>query len=249
MSRLPPQLGLNVADIAFIAEFSYHKPGQQMTAFPSLKILAVCDEVDSRLYGTNGCAARISQKPDLLVSCGDLPPYYLDYLVSKLDVPLYAVHGNHDAVPPLEGSEGYNRCGAHWLGGRGIRTDSGLLLAGFDGSLRYNSGAYQSSQKEMQAAVHSLVPWLLMNKLRFGRFLDVLITHAPPKGIHDEPDRCHTGFDAYNWLIRAFRPRYHLHGHIHLYDRRAETVTRVGETEVINVYPFRELELSLPEVA
>jgi Icc-related predicted phosphoesterase len=213
----------------------------------SLDVLAVCDEVDSRLYGTNGhFAARLRQPPELILSCGDLPPYYLDYLVSRLNVPLYAVHGNHDAAPPIEGSEGFSRCGARWIGGHGIRTPAGLLIAGFDGSLRYNRGPYQSSQVEMHAAVRGLVPWMLANRVRHGRYLDVLVTHAPPRGIHDEADRCHTGFDAFNWLIRTFKPRYHLHGHIHLYDRRAPTITRVGATEVINVFPFRELELELP---
>ena len=216
----------------------------------SLNVLAVCDEVDSRLYGANGhTRARLQNTPELILSCGDLPPYYLDYLVSKLNVPLYAVHGNHDAAPPLEGSEGFSRCGAHWIGGQGVRSPSGLLLAGFDGSLRYNRGAYQSSQAEMHAAVRSLVPRLLMNKMRYGRALDVLVTHAPPRGIHDEEDRCHTGFEAFNWLIRTFKPRYHLHGHIHLYDRRTPTVTRVGSTDVINVFPFRELSLELPRLA
>ena len=112
--------------------------------------------------------------------------------------------------------------------------------------MRYNNGAYQYSQAEMFGAVRSLVPWLLVNKLRYGRYLDVLLTHAPPRGIHDEPDLCHTGFEAFNWLVRRFQPAYHLHGHIHLYDRRAETVTRVGATEVMNVYPYRELTLTVP---
>jgi Icc-related predicted phosphoesterase len=221
------------------------------TQAKTLKILAVCDEVDMRLYGNgHGVSALLkTTSPDLILSCGDLPAYYLDYLASHLNVPMYAVHGNHDTAPPLEGSEGFSRCGAFWIGNRGMRTPSGLLLAGFDGSLRYNGGPYQSSQAEMQAAVRSLVPRLMLNKLRFGRFLDVLITHAPPRGIHDEPDRCHTGFDAYNWLIQTFKPRYHLHGHIHLFDRRKPTVTRVGSTEVVNVYPFREIELSLPSAA
>ena len=209
----------------------------------TLKVLAVCDDVDSRLYG-NG-SPQLSATPDLILSCGDLPSYYLDYLVSRLNVPLYAVHGNHDAAPPLEGSQGYGRCGASWVGGRGVRAH-GLLLAGFDGSLRYNAGHYQSTQAEMHAAVRGLVPWLLMNRVRYGRFLDVLVTHAPPRGIHDQPDRCHTGFNAFNWLIENFAPRYHLHGHIHLYDRRTPTVTRVGSTEVVNVYPFRELTLAIP---
>src|SRR5664279_2118565 len=133
------------------------------------KILAVCDEVDPRLYG-NGAGLRSRSMPDLLLGCGDLPAYYLDYLVSKFNVPMYAIHGNHDAPPPLEGSAGFKKCGANWIGGRTARA-GGLLLAGFDGSLRYNAGAYQSTQAEMHAAVRSLVPKLWLNKLRFGRFL------------------------------------------------------------------------------
>jgi Icc-related predicted phosphoesterase len=190
-------------------------------ALRELKLLAVTDEVDPRLYGPNGLAGR--PRPDLIVSCGDLPGYYLDYLVSTLNVPLYAVHGNHDAAPPFEGAATFNSCGAHWIGGRGVRA-RGVLLAGFDGSVRYNDGPYQASQVEMHAAVRQLVPWLLVNRLRFGRYLDVLITHAPPRGIHDQSDRCHTGFEAFNWLVRRFQPRYHLHGHIH---RRENGHTRL----------------------
>jgi Icc-related predicted phosphoesterase len=209
----------------------------------TLKVLAVCDEVDRRLYSNS--ALRERTQPELIFGCGDLPAYYLDYLVSQFDVPLFAVHGFQVAPPPLEGSAGFDGCGANWIGGR-TKNVGGLLIAGFDGSLRYNSGAYQSTQLEMHAAVRQLVPQLLLNRLRYGRFLDVLITHAPPRGIHDEPDTCHTGFEAFRWLVHRFQPRYHLHGHIHMYDRRKPTVTRVGATEVINVYPFRELTLELP---
>jgi Icc-related predicted phosphoesterase len=207
----------------------------------AFKILAVADEVDARLYG-GGARLRDQGVPDLILACGDLPPYYLDYLVSQLDVPLYAVHGNHDAAPPLEGSAGFERCGAAWIGGRAVNAN-GVLMAGFDGSLRYNNGPYQSSERQMQAAVRTLVPHLLLNKLKYGRFLDILMTHAPPRGIHDQPDRCHRGFDAFRWLVQLFQPRYHLHGHIHIYDRRAPTVTQVGRTEVVNVFPFKRLEL------
>jgi Icc-related predicted phosphoesterase len=220
-----------------------HDTAMTAAGTTKLKILAVSDEVDSRLYSKANL--RYRTQPDLILGCGDLPSYYLDYLVSTLNRPLYAVHGNHDAQPPLEGASGFETCGASWIGGRGVRV-GGLLLAGFDGSLRYNDGPYQSSQGQMHRAVRSLVPWLLFNKLRFGRFLDILLTHAPPKGIHDEPDRCHTGFEAFNWLIHVFKPRYHLHGHIHMYDTRKPTVTRLGPTEIVNVYPFRELLLTVP---
>ena len=112
----------------------------------TFKILAVSDEVDSRLYG-NGALTSNHLAPDLIFGCGDLPAYYLDYLVSRFNVPMYAIHGNHDAPTPLEGSTGFNGCGATWVGGRTARVN-GLLLAGFDGSLRYNPGAYQSTQLE-----------------------------------------------------------------------------------------------------
>jgi uncharacterized protein len=212
--------------------------------FAEVKVLAVTDEVDERLYGNAG-VRHACARPDLILGCGDLPAYYLDYLVSRFDVPLFAIHGNHDAPPPLEGSAGFGGCGASWIGGRTARAGQ-LLLAGFDGSLRYNTGAYQSTQSEMWAAVRGLVPWLWLNRMRYGRFLDVLLTHAPPRGIHDGQDRCHTGFDAFSWLVHKFQPSYQLHGHMHLYDRRTPTVTRVGVTEVVNVYPFRELTLAVP---
>src|ERR687885_2355500 len=167
------------------------------------KILAVSDEVDSRLYGSG--ALRQRAVPDLILGCGDRPPYYLDYLVSKLDAPLYAIHGNHDVAPPLEGSAGFEACGAHWIGGRGVRA-GGVLLAGFDGSLRYNDGAYQSSQAEMRNAVLRLAPRLWLNKVRYGRALDVLVTHAPPAGVHEGDDPSHRGFRAFRWLIDTFRP-------------------------------------------
>ncbi len=208
----------------------------------SLKILAVADEVDRRLYGP---AVRDWLAPDLILGCGDLPGHYLDYLVSHLDAPLYAIHGNHDAPPKSEAAREFDTSGATWIGGR-TAVYRGLLLAGFDGAVRYNLGEYQSTQGQMHAAVRALVPWLWLNKLRYGRFLDVLVTHAPPRGIHDQPDPAHAGFEAFRWLIERFQPRYHLHGHVHVYDRRCTSVTRIGRTDVINVYPYRELVLEVP---
>ena len=32
----------------------------------------------------------------LILACGDLPSYYLEYLLNSLNVPLYYVPGNHD---------------------------------------------------------------------------------------------------------------------------------------------------------
>ena len=91
---------------------------------------------------------------------------------------------------------------------------------------------------------NAMLPQLLMNRLRYGRYLDILVTHAPPRHIHDQEDRPHWGFESFRWFLRTFRPRYHLHGHIHIYDKRTVTRTRFHETEVLNAYPYRELHVS-----
>ena len=59
-----------------------------------MRILTVSDKVEPVLYGPY-IRERVGQI-DLILACGDLPYYYLEYIVSLLDRPLYYVHGNHD---------------------------------------------------------------------------------------------------------------------------------------------------------
>jgi Icc-related predicted phosphoesterase len=210
-----------------------------------VRILAICDEVDGRLYNP-GISARLGQV-DLVLSCGDLPYHYLDYVASTLGAPLFGVHGNHDARPgSREAADRQEAWGMGELHARVVHEQS-LLIGGFDGSLRYNDGPYQFTDGEMRGQVARMVPRLLANRVRYGRFLDILVTHAPPRHIHDQPDRCHQGFAVYRWFLRTFRPRYHLHGHIHVYDNRTTTRTQFHDTLVLNVYPYREL--SVPAAA
>jgi Icc-related predicted phosphoesterase len=210
-----------------------------------VRILAICDEVDARLYGP-GLAARRGQF-DLLLSCGDIPAYYMDYVASVLAVPLYGVHGNHD------GSLARNHTGdggADWGMGElhaRVVEEQGLLIGGFDGCLRYNKSSYQYTESGMRAQIASMLPQLLMNRVRHGRFLDILVTHAPPRHIHDKEDRPHQGFKVFRWFLKTFRPRYHLHGHIHIYDNRTITRTQFHDTLVLNAYPYREI--TVPVVA
>ncbi|MDP8924902.1 MAG: metallophosphoesterase, partial [Chloroflexota bacterium] len=158
--------------------------------------------------------------------------------------PLYGVHGNHDGS--LAHGESADRR-ADWgmceLHARVVR-EHGLLIGGFDGSLRYNHGSYQYTDAGMRAQVARMVPGLLANRVRHGRFLDILVTHAPPRHIHDQPDRAHQGFRVFRWFLRTFRPRYHLHGHIHVYDKRTTTRTQFHDTLVLNAYPYRELSVA-----
>ncbi len=118
-----------------------------------------------------------------------------------------------------------------------------MLLAGLEGSLVYNYGPAQYTQSEMWGLVWALVPQLMTNRIRYGRYLDVFVTHAPPAGIHDAPDPAHQGVKAFLWLDQVFRPRFHFHGHVHVYSPEMKTETRLGSTWVINTYGYKLSEI------
>jgi Icc-related predicted phosphoesterase len=206
------------------------------------RILAVSDKVEPRIYGPN--LAMVAANIDFVVACGDLPYYYLEYIISVLDRPLYYVHGNHDRPEHRQDSSLVTEPPGGINLHRRVRLLDGLLIAGLQGSHRYNQNPhYQYTQTEMRTRVIGMMPELLLNRIRYGRALDLLVTHSPPFGIHDAEDRPHVGFQAFHSLLRWFRPRYMLHGHQHVYSNQERTTTRLGDTEIINVYPFCILEL------
>ena len=212
----------------------------------AMRILAVSDRVLDYLY-----SSAITQRYpdiDLIVGCGDLPFYYLDFLTSALDAPLVYVRGNHDAGPQytfdgrvLNGVRGgidiHRRCVSL----------KGVILAGLEGSMRYRPRAtLMYTESEMRQEVLRLLPALLWNRVRYGRALDILVTHSPVFDIHDRHDLAHRGFKVLRRLLRIFRPTYMLHGHIHVYRPDVPRVSRLGETTIINVYPVRLLEYDNP---
>ncbi len=212
-----------------------------------MKILSLSDVVVPFIY-----SAQVRERfrsVDLVVGCGDLPYYYQEYVFSMLDVPLYYVRGNHDKVEEqsVEGPRD-GPTGAVDLHAR-VANYRGLLMAGVEGCLRYREGPYQYSQIEMWIYVIRLIPQMLTNKARFGRYLDVFVTHAPPRGIHDAEDLPHQGIDAFRWFIERFQPMVHFHGHIHLYRRDAVNETLFGKTRVINTYGYRETSIVGGEVS
>jgi len=211
-----------------------------------VKILSVSDVIVPIIY-----SAHVQKKyghVDCVIACGDLPYYYQEYIVSMLNRPLFFVRGNHD--PLIEYGEGGNRSYPHGgidLHRRFVRF-GGLLMAGIEGSERYKrSGQFQYTQAEMWRHVFSLVPGMLYNRVRFGRYLDVFITHAPPWEIHDQSDRAHRGIKAFRWLLSVFKPRYHFHGHIHVYRPDTITETVFRDTQVLNTYGSLETTLEIPK--
>ncbi len=213
-----------------------------------MNLLTVSDKECSLIYCPQ--IKKYFSDIDLAVSCGDLSYYYLEYIVSSLNVPLYYVRGNH-AKKIEYGCAGPREkpWGAINLHKKVIRdTHSGLIFAGIEGSLRYNFGNYQYTQSQMWSLVMTLVPSLILNKIRYGRYLDFFVTHAPPWGIHDQKDLAHQGIKAFNWLIKSFQPTYHLHGHVHVYRPDQTVETRLGNTIILNTYGYRKLALERQHV-
>ena len=208
-----------------------------------MKVLSLSDVIIPFVYSPQ--VRRRFSDVDLIVGCGDLAYYYLEYVNNALDVPLFFVRGNHDRVVEYSGGGQRTAPGGGIDLHRRVYNYRGLLLAGVEGSLRYRPGRYQYSQADMWANVLSLVPGLIANWLRYGRFLDVFVTHAPAAGIHDRPDLPHQGIRAFRWLLRIFQPAYHLHGHVHIYHPETVVNSRFGRTSVINCFGYREIELEL----
>lgn len=209
------------------------------------KILAVSDQIDPRIHS----ASLRERMPDVdfVVGCGDVPARYLEFLADALNRPVYFVHGNHVEERNREGILGTGRdpMGCIDLGGRLVEDqETGLLIAGFPGCPKYSGhGDCQYSETEMYWMMFKLAPRLVLNRLRHGRWLDVLVTHAPPRGVNDRSDPTHKGFSSMRHFIDWFQPAYHLHGHVHLYDRNEPCETPVAQTRVINVYPFKLLDV------
>ena len=206
-----------------------------------MKILAVSDQVVDRLYTL--VPLGHFRGVELILGCGDLPYNYLEDLVSMLNVPLFYVPGNHD--PAYESRDAESRAqGGTNLDLKQARA-KGVLLAGFGGCVRYRpDGVNQYSQAEAQFRAALLIPGLLWNRAYYGRALDILITHSPAYGVHDEESKAHRGLIAINRILRFAKPKFHLHGHMHFFRRNLEQFeSQLGSTTIINVYPYKVIEI------
>ena len=197
-----------------------------------MKILTVSDEECPALweYYTPG---RLKEY-DLILSCGDLKAEYLSFLVTMARCPVLYVHGNHDTryakKPPL---------GCDCIEDK-LVTFNGLRILGLGGCRRYHPGAHQYSEKEMRRRIR---------KLRFALWksggVDIVVTHAPPRGVGDGEDPAHWGFEAFRELLDKYKPAYLLHGHVHLtYGHDPTRVRQYGDTAVVNTSERYVLEVA-----
>lgn len=201
-----------------------------------MKILTVSDHIQPQLENAE-YLRRTYSDVDMVISCGDLPAYYLDYLTSALSAPLFFVRGNHDEQYTESSPGGEN------LHGRAV-CYRGLWLAGLEGSIRYNNGSVQYDDLGVLAIILSLAPGMWRRRRRRGAGVDLLVAHSPPRGIHDLSDRAHRGFLALRWAIWWFQPRYLIHGHVDIWDRRRPVETQIGSTTILNIDPLKLLTIN-----
>ena len=212
-----------------------------------VSILAVTDETDPRIH-----SETLRERLDdvsFVVSCGDLPASYLEFIADALNRPVYYVLGNHaeELTRRCANNGACEPAGAINLSGRVVQDPAtGIILAGFPGCLRYHEhDPAQYSEREIGWMAARMAPRLCLNRLQHGRALDVLVTHAPPRDVNDRPDPAHRGFESLRGFLERWRPPYHLHGHVHLHDRSQPSSQRFAATEVINVFPYKVLQLDL----
>jgi uncharacterized protein len=207
----------------------------------SVRLLAIADEVSEALWGDT----LLDLRPDVIVSCGDLPFEYLENLVSRTDKPLLYVPGNHD--PELRPStlysgmsatdDGVGPPGCESIDGR-IFEAAGLRFAGLGGSIRYRPGPNQYMQREMSRRAVGL--WVRAWLAR--QHVDVLVTHSPPSGYGDSEDPPHHGFTSLVRLVTRLSPTLLIHGHVNNYGPKSGDL-KIGQTRIVNAIPFKLLEV------
>ena len=163
-------------------------------------------------------------RPDAVVLLGDLEPEWLDQLGRFGDLPVMGVYGNHDDGRYLEAR---NTTDLHLTSAE----VGDVTFTGFQGCVRYKRGApLQYTQQEARRLARRLPD------------ADVLLSHAPPRGVHEEPDdRAHEGFAGLRDYVERHAPRLVLHGHTPAPPRGT---TRLGATSVVHVVGTKLVELS-----
>lgn len=187
-----------------------------------MKILFVSDEECPALWDYY-VPGRLSEY-DLIVSCGDLNANYLSFLVTMARVPVMYVHGNHDGsydkFPP-EGCDCIDGCLVNY---------KGLRILGLGGCRQYHPGPHQYSEKQMHKRIGKL-----RRQLKKAGGVDIVVAHSPIAGIGDGQDPAHRGFEAFRTLLDECKPKYFVHGHVHIrYGVDKTRVRTYGETTVIN---------------
>ena len=196
-----------------------------------MKILTISDEECPALWDYYQ-PGRLDEY-DLIISCGDLNPRYLSFLVTMARCPVLYVHGNHDGSYEQRPPEGCDCIDGH------IVTYNGVRILGLGGCRRYHPGPHQYTDNEMRRRIASL-RWRLWRM----KGVDIVVTHAAPEGLGDDEDKAHWGFESLREFIDKYHPKYLVHGHVHMsYGHTIPRVLDHNGTKVVNAYERYTIEI------
>lgn len=169
---------------------------------------------------------------EMILSSGDLNAKYLSFIVTMARAPVFYVHGNHDGSYDKFPPEGCDCIEDRLVIYKGIR------ILGLGGSSRYNGGPHQYTECQMYRRIKR-AEW----KIRKAGGVDIVVSHAPIAGYGDADDLAHRGFECFIDLIDRYKPKYWVHGHVHLnYGHNIPRIQKRNETTIINAYEKFELE-------
>ncbi len=164
------------------------------------------------------------QAVELVVTLGDLTIEDILSLENVTNIPKIGVYGNHDSGTYMPELGILNMHLKTW-------DYKGLRFGGFQGCVRYkdNPDAIMYTQEEA-------------NKMMQGfPKVNIFLSHCPPRGINDEEELAHQGFDALRDYLDSTQPSVWLHGHTYPTD---ETIIRQhGPTRIEYVTKYRILDL------
>jgi Icc-related predicted phosphoesterase len=203
-----------------------------------MKILAVSD-VESK-YIWDFFDPAIFRNVDMIISCGDLKPEYLSFLVTMIPAPLFYVHGNHDKCykynPPL---------GCQCIDGK-LVTYKGARIMGLGGCKSPRQEPHEYTDRQMWQRFKKLVP-----ELKRAGGVDILVTHAPAECLGDGPDPYHMGFEVFRYIDETWRPKLHIFGHRHMMGNPVSKtpVFAFGCTTMVNATGYRIIDLETEDSA
>lgn len=160
---------------------------------------------------------------DLVITLGDLTRE--DILSLELvNIPKIGVYGNHDSGQYMDELGIINMHLKTWQ-------YNNVTFGGFEGCVRYkdNPEAIMFTQEEATN--------LMIN---FPQ-VDVFICHCPPRGINDEDEIAHQGFNALKLYLDSKTPRYLFHGHT--YPTEDNIVRQYKNTKIEYVFGYRIVEI------
>ena len=197
-----------------------------------MRILTVSDEECPALW--DHYAPGKLEGYDLILSAGDLKADYLSFLVTMAHAPLLYVHGNHDEGYSRRPPEGCDCIDDQLVVYRGLR------ILGLGGCLQYRPDApWQFTERQMAKRIRKL----RLALVRAGG-VDIIVTHAPPRGLGDEEDLPHRGFVCFQKLLDRYHPLCLVHGHVHLRGwPLPDRELLYGSTRIVNASERFVLEL------